>query len=49
MHYCEILAYLIEDFYDDNLEHAVIQTLNRVEGTYGIAVLHVDEELHKEN
>lgn len=39
----ETLAHLIEDFYEDNLERAVIQALQRVVGTYGLAVVHKDE------
>ena len=39
----EILAHLIEEFYEGDLEKAVIRSLKLVEGTYGIAVLHVAE------
>lgn len=41
----EVLAALIDSFYDDqtNLESAVIQALQLVEGTYGIAVLSTRE------
>jgi glucosamine--fructose-6-phosphate aminotransferase (isomerizing) len=35
----EVLAHLIEEFYDGNLEEAVIEALNKVDGTYGIAVI----------
>jgi glucosamine--fructose-6-phosphate aminotransferase (isomerizing) len=35
----EVLAHLIEEVYDGNLEQAVIDALSRVEGTYGIAVV----------
>jgi glutamine---fructose-6-phosphate transaminase (isomerizing) len=35
----EVLAHLIEEFYEGNLEAAVIQALQHVEGTYGIAVI----------
>src|SRR5918912_375243 len=35
----EVLAHLIEEFFDGNLEQAVIEALRKVEGTYGIAVL----------
>lgn len=38
----EVLANLIEEFYDGDLQAAVIRALRRVEGTYGIAVIHVD-------
>jgi glucosamine--fructose-6-phosphate aminotransferase (isomerizing) len=39
----EVLAHLIADQYDGNLEDAVRRALNLVEGTYGIAVMHADE------
>ena len=39
----EVLAHLIEKFYDGNLEEAVARALSHVEGTYGIAVVHQDE------
>jgi glucosamine--fructose-6-phosphate aminotransferase (isomerizing) len=35
----EVLAHLIEEFFDGNLEEAVIEALRKVEGTYGIAVV----------
>ncbi|MDQ3812172.1 MAG: class II glutamine amidotransferase, partial [Chloroflexota bacterium] len=35
----EVIAHLIEEFYTDNLEEAVIGALHKVEGTYGIAVV----------
>ena len=35
----EVLAHLIEEVYDGNLEQAVIAALSKVEGTYGIAVV----------
>src|SRR5919201_1838503 len=35
----EVLAHLIEEFFDGNLEQAVIEALRKVEGTYGIAVV----------
>ena len=35
----EVVAHLIEELYDGNLEDAVIQALLKVEGTYGIAVI----------
>ena len=35
----EVLAHLIEEAFDGNLEDAVIQALWQVEGTYGIAVV----------
>jgi glucosamine--fructose-6-phosphate aminotransferase (isomerizing) len=39
----EVLAHLIEKFYQGNLEKAVAQALRLVTGTYGIAVIHSDE------
>ncbi|MDO8500918.1 MAG: glutamine--fructose-6-phosphate transaminase (isomerizing) [Gemmatimonadaceae bacterium] len=35
----EVLAHLIEEAFDGNLENAVIEALWQVEGTYGIAVV----------
>ncbi len=35
----EILAHLIEEMFEDNLERAVSAALSQVEGTYGIAVV----------
>jgi glutamine---fructose-6-phosphate transaminase (isomerizing) len=35
----EVLAHLIQEFFEGNLEEAVINALHEVEGTYGIAVL----------
>ncbi len=35
----EVLAHLIEEFYEGNLETAVIEALQHVDGTYGIAVI----------
>ena len=35
----EVLAHLIEEFFRGSLEEAVIEALNKVEGTYGIAVI----------
>jgi glucosamine--fructose-6-phosphate aminotransferase (isomerizing) len=35
----EVLAHLIEEHFDSNLETAVIDALRHVEGTYGIAVV----------
>lgn len=39
----EVLAHLIEANYKDDLEEAVIRSLRLVEGTYGIAVINVDQ------
>ncbi|MCI0331391.1 MAG: glutamine--fructose-6-phosphate transaminase (isomerizing) [candidate division Zixibacteria bacterium] len=38
----EVLAHLIEEYYDGDLLEAVREALTQVEGTYGIAVLHED-------
>ena len=35
----ETLAHLVEELYDGNLEQAVIEALEHVEGTYGIGVM----------
>lgn len=39
----EIIAHLIEDFYDGNLEVAVLKALRMLEGAYGIAVVSSEE------
>ncbi|MEW6755012.1 MAG: glutamine--fructose-6-phosphate transaminase (isomerizing) [Candidatus Latescibacterota bacterium] len=39
----EVVAHLIEEFYDGLLEEAVRQALLEVEGTYGLAVVHAAE------
>jgi glucosamine--fructose-6-phosphate aminotransferase (isomerizing) len=39
----EVLAHLIEEHYEGNLEAAVQAALARVHGAYGIAVIHSDE------
>jgi len=39
----EVLAHLIHDQYDGNLEEAVQRALKLVQGTYGIAVIHAGE------
>ena len=39
----EVIAQLIGQFYDGNLEQAVRQALHEVKGTYGIAVICADE------
>jgi glutamine---fructose-6-phosphate transaminase (isomerizing) len=42
----EVLAHLIREFFNGNLEEAVIAALRKVEGTYGIAVV-ANEDPHK--
>jgi glutamine---fructose-6-phosphate transaminase (isomerizing) len=39
----EVLCYLINKYYDGNIEEAVKKALSLIEGTYGIAVIHSDE------
>src|SRR5690606_35063929 len=39
----EVLAHLIGEFYDGNLEEAVAAALRDVDGAYGIAVISADE------
>jgi len=39
----EVLCHLIEEFFEGNLEAATAEALARVEGAYGIAVIHADE------
>lgn len=38
----EIIAHLIEDVFEGDLETAVIQAVDRLVGTFGIAVIHAD-------
>jgi len=40
----EILAHLIEKFYQGDLEQAVAEALKLVEGSYGLAVIQADEQ-----
>jgi glucosamine--fructose-6-phosphate aminotransferase (isomerizing) len=39
----EVLAHLVEEFYKGKLDEAVRAALGRVEGTFGIAVVHAEE------
>lgn len=38
----EVIAHLVESFYDGNLEAAVKSTVTLLKGTYGILVMHTD-------
>jgi glucosamine--fructose-6-phosphate aminotransferase (isomerizing) len=40
----EIISHLIEKFYSGNLEEAVVKAINLIEGTFGLAVIHKNEE-----
>ncbi len=40
----EVLAHLIEKFYSGDLEEAVLKTIELLEGAFGIAVIHENEE-----
>ncbi|HLD31911.1 MAG TPA: glutamine--fructose-6-phosphate transaminase (isomerizing) [Patescibacteria group bacterium] len=40
----EVLAHLIEEHYQGDLRPAVEQALSHVRGTYGLAVMHADEQ-----
>jgi len=40
----EIVAHLIEYYYNGNLERAVIMALKKVEGAFGLAVMHKSEK-----
>ncbi len=40
----EILVHLIEKFYSGNLEQAVFEALNLIDGAFGLAVIHKNHE-----
>lgn len=40
----EVLAHLIEEFYDGDLKEAVEKALSAVKGSYAIAVIHANED-----
>jgi glucosamine--fructose-6-phosphate aminotransferase (isomerizing) len=40
----EVVAHLIEKFYDGNLKKTVKKALKLIEGTYGLAVMHKDHD-----
>ena len=39
----EVVAHLVEEFYEGELEEAVRKAMLELEGTYGLAVVHADE------
>jgi glucosamine--fructose-6-phosphate aminotransferase (isomerizing) len=39
----EVVAHLLEDFYEGNLEEAMSNVLGVIKGTYGIVAIHADE------
>ncbi|MDC7125640.1 MAG: glutamine--fructose-6-phosphate transaminase (isomerizing) [Spirochaetales bacterium] len=39
----EVIAHLVANFYDGDLERAVKEALKHLEGTYGIVAIHADE------
>ncbi len=40
----EVVAHLIEEYYAGDLEMAVLKTVQRLEGTFGIAAIHADND-----
>jgi glucosamine--fructose-6-phosphate aminotransferase (isomerizing) len=40
----EVIAHLLEEYYSDDLETAMLKTVNRLEGTFGIAAIHADAD-----
>lgn len=40
----EVIAHLVEKFYKGNLEQALRLALQKVEGTYGLVVFHINED-----
>jgi glucosamine--fructose-6-phosphate aminotransferase (isomerizing) len=40
----EIISHLVEKFYSGNLEEAVVRALSLIEGTFGLAIIHKNEE-----
>jgi glucosamine--fructose-6-phosphate aminotransferase (isomerizing) len=38
----EVIAHLIEEYFDGDLETALLKTVQRLEGTFGIAAVHAD-------
>ncbi|WGS65418.1 glutamine--fructose-6-phosphate transaminase (isomerizing) [Marinitoga aeolica] len=40
----EVIAHLVEEYYEGNLFEAVLKTIKRLEGAYAIGVIHTDEK-----
>jgi glucosamine--fructose-6-phosphate aminotransferase (isomerizing) len=40
----EVVAHLLEEYYDGDLETAMLKTIQRLEGTFGIAAIHADDD-----
>ncbi|MBN2400494.1 MAG: glutamine--fructose-6-phosphate transaminase (isomerizing) [Candidatus Aminicenantes bacterium] len=38
----EVVAHLVEEYFDGDLETAVLKTVQRLQGTFGLAVMHAD-------
>jgi glucosamine--fructose-6-phosphate aminotransferase (isomerizing) len=38
----EVVAHLVEEYFDEDLEAAVLKAVGRLSGTFGIAVIHAD-------
>jgi glucosamine--fructose-6-phosphate aminotransferase (isomerizing) len=41
-HNSEVMAHLVEKYFDGDLETAVLKTVKRLQGTFGLAVMHAD-------
>ncbi|GAB6188315.1 glutamine--fructose-6-phosphate transaminase (isomerizing) [Marinitoga arctica] len=40
----EVIAHLVEEYYEGNLFEAVLKTIKRLDGAYAIGVIHTDEK-----
>ena len=38
----EVIAHLVEDYFTEDLEEAVLKTIERLSGTFGLAVIHAE-------